>query len=381
MIGIDNNTNTINEIFEIYDIDYAPLILKNSMNDKSKNSIKVLNNWYKGRGIPNWRKDIEKLLEKLNISSPDELLNKAYSLSLSDQYWIREENQNITWKDINFFTNDFKYKGYFEASMSYSFDDEIDLHSPNNTTVGMLQKAWIIENDKRVLVKGTYYFTRQEPINEWLVSEICDKLNISHCKYYIDILYDKLISKCDDFINENQEIITAYDIFYSNKKSNNISDYEHYIEILKENGITNARESLEDMFLIDYITLNFDRHMKNFGVIRNIENLNWEKLTPIFDTGECMECDKLDSEINFKDGKCKFFTNTNKNTKDLLKNINITRYDFSKLDDIPNEFKNTLKKYQKYTKMSNERIDILFNGLKYRISTLEKLKEQLSKTY
>lgn len=373
MIGIDNNTNTINEIFEIFDIDYAPLVLKNSINDKSQNSIKVLNNWYKSRGIPSWRKDIENLLKKLNISSPDELLNKAYSLSLSDQYWIKEENQNIDWKDINFFTNDFKYKGYFEASMSSSFDDEIDLRSPNNTTDGMLQKAWIIENGKRVLVKGTYYFTRQEPINEWLVSEICNKLNIEHCKYGIDILDDKIISKCDDFITQDQEIITAYDIFNSKHKSNNVSDYEHYISILEENGINNAREKLENMLLIDYVVLNFDRHMKNFGVIRNVENLKWENLTPIFDTGECMECDKLDSEINFKDGKCKFFMNTNKNSSDLLKYIDITRYDFSKLKDIPNDFKNILKKYQEYTKMSNERINILSNGLKYRITTLEKL--------
>ena len=33
------------------------------------------------------------LLENLNIKSTDELLNKSYALSLSDQYWIKEENQ------------------------------------------------------------------------------------------------------------------------------------------------------------------------------------------------------------------------------------------------------------------------------------------------
>ena len=81
-----------------------------------------------------------------------ELLNKSYALSLSDQYWLKEETSNIQWKDINFFSNDFEYKTL--------------LHSRNNTTDGMLQKGWIIENGKRILVKGTYTFNREKPFNE-----------------------------------------------------------------------------------------------------------------------------------------------------------------------------------------------------------------------
>ncbi len=49
----------------------------------------------------------------------------------------------------------------------------------------MLQKGWIIENDKRVLVKGIYQTSREEPINEWLASEICKRLDFYHCEYTI----------------------------------------------------------------------------------------------------------------------------------------------------------------------------------------------------
>ena len=81
-------------------------------------------------------------MEKLNISSPEELLNKAYALSLSDQYWLKEENSNVEWKDINFFTNDFEYEAYLEASLdsssSLKMDSEAILRSPNNTTDGKL---------------------------------------------------------------------------------------------------------------------------------------------------------------------------------------------------------------------------------------------------
>ena len=372
LIELNTEFNIIEKIYEIYNIEYAPLSFKNAYYSKSTSNEKALNLWYRGRGIPDWRKDIKNLLENLNIKSTDELLNKSYALSLSDQYWIKEETQkDLKWEDINFFTNEFKYKGYLNLSLSSSkTEEEIDLHSPNNTTDGMLQKAWIIENGKRVLVKGTYYQANQEPINEWLTSKICEKLDLDFCNYQIDIIENKLVSKCEDFITENEEIITAYDIFMSEKKPNNINDFEHYINILEKHGIKNARKRLQDMILIDYIVMNFDRHLRNYGIIRNVETLKWEKVTPIFDTGECMQCDKLTSEINFNDGTCKFFTNTNKKFSDLLDFIDLNRYDFEKMKDIPNLFKEVLYKYQKYTDMSDERISKMSRGLEFRINNL-----------
>lgn len=374
LIELNYEFNIIQKIYEIYNIDYAPYSLKNAYNNKVINNEKALNEWYRGRGIPDWRKDIKNLLENLNIKSPDELLNKSYALSLSDQYWIKEENQkDLNWKDINFFTNEFKYKGYLNISLSSSNPGyDIDLHSPNNTTDGMLQKAWIIEKNKRILVKGTYYAANQEPLNEWLVSEICKKLNIDYCNYEIDVIDGKIVSKCENFITEDQEIITAYDIFNSEQKDNNTNDFEHYISILEKNGIKNARKAVQDMIFIDYIVMNFDRHLKNYGIIRNVENLNWEKVTPIFDTGESMQCDKLVNEINFYDGKCKFFTNTDKNFSDLLKHIDLNNYNLEELKDIPKIFKEKLIEYQKYTDMSDERIEKIYNGLKSRISYITK---------
>lgn len=376
LIELNSEFNIIEKFYKIYNIKYAPLSFENAYNNKAINNVKVLNQWYRGRGTPDWRKDLKKLLENLKIESPDELLNKSYALSLSDQYWIKEENQmELKWENINFFTNNFKYESYLNISLSSSkVDDEIDLQSPNNTTDGMLQKAWIIENDKRVLVKGTYYQANQEPLNEWLVSQICDRLNMDYCNYRIDIINNKIVSKCEDFITENQEIITAYDIFNLEKKNNNINDLEHYINILEKHGIVNARKKLQDMILIDYIVMNFDRHLKNFGVIRNVETLEWEDVTPIFDTGESMQCDKLINEINFSDGKCKFFTNTNKNISDLLSYIDLLKYDFELLKDIPSIFEEKLKEYQKYTDMTDERISKLCGGLENRISMLQNLR-------
>jgi hypothetical protein len=170
-IEYDSNIPGITKIYEKYDFNYAPLSVYSSEFKKEQNELKVLNDWFKGRGIPSWRKDLDVLMLKLKINMPEELLDKAFALSLSDQYWINPVENPLKWENINFFQNDFKFAGFFNASLSLEDSNEkIDLYSPNNTSDGMIKKAWVIEDGKRILVKGTFYNTNQEPINEWLVS-------------------------------------------------------------------------------------------------------------------------------------------------------------------------------------------------------------------
>ena len=373
-----NSYNVISKIYEIYNIEYAPLAVFNASKNRSSSLTKTVNDWFRSRGIPSWRKDLEKLLDKLGVSSSVELLNKYYGLSLSDQYWLKGVNSAVKYEDINFFTNDFEYEAYLDASLDSSSKSIVSLDknifkSPNNTTDGMLQKGWIIESGKRVLVKGTYTSNKEEPINEYLASQICKRLGFDYCNYEVEWSdKTKLISKCNDFINENEELISAYDIYNSEKKPNNISDYEFYIQILEKHNVPNARENMENLFILDYLMLNNDRHLKNFGIIRNVNTLKWEKVAPIFDTGESMQCDKYTDEINFSSGKGKFFSNTDKDYEDILKIIgkNILRVDLSKLKGICDDYRLILEKYQDKLDMSDKRKEKLVSGLNKRITKL-----------
>ena len=380
LIDYSKVDNAITNIIEIYNIEYAPLAIFNAYNDKSQSLVKESNAWFRGRGIPSWRKDLENLLEKLNVSSPEELLNKSFSLSLSDQYWLKDSEISIKWEDINFFTNDFLYEAYLEASLDSSSNeistDKNVLRSPNNTTDGMLQKGWIIEGGKRVLVKGTYTFNREEPFNEWLASQVCKRLGFPYCNYTIDFINnEKLVSKCENFVSSDEEIISAYDIYKSVKKPNNINDYEHYINILEQHNVPDARKNVASMFLVDYILMNTDRHMKNFGVIRNVNTLKWERTAPIFDTGQSMQCDRIVANMNFVTGTGKFFSNTNKKYDDILKTVlpDVGKIDVSLLDGLADVYEKLLKEYQNKTDMSDNRIVALYQGLKYRINKLKQL--------
>ncbi len=377
LVEYNTTLHGIETVYDMYNIEYAPLSVYTASKNPAGKVVSSMNRWFRGRGIPSWRKDLEFLLERLNVDTTDELLNKAYGLSLSDQYWIKEETSTVQWSDINFFTNDFKYQGYLIASLDSSNQSSVapeELHSPNNTTDGMLQKGWIIEDGKRVLVKGTYTINGEEPFNEWLASQICNRLEIDFCNYSVDVLENKLVSKCNDFISEDEEIITAYDILCSEKQPNHLSDYEFYIGILEKHGVPNARKNVANMFFVDSLIMNTDRHLKNFGVIRDVNSLEWVRTTPVFDCGQSMRCDQITENLNFLYGIGKFFKSAAKGYDKILETVypDISFADIRNLDGLEDEYRNLLLAYQSTTRMPDTRINALVDGLSTRIDLAER---------
>lgn len=361
-------------IYNIENIDYAPIIIKNALKENNNNNnITILTEWFKGRGIPSWRDDLDLLLAKLNITTREELLDKAFGLSLSDQYWIKPYNSNVQYKDINFFEHDFNSADFTNITFSNSNDysTKVNLVSPNNTTDGRLKKTWIIENKERYLLKGGYKNEVLEPFNEVLASMICDRLGIYHTKYEIDVISNKVVSKCKCFINSNTELITAHQILHN--VCNKEKAYEEYINILENHNIKNAREKIEDMFILDYIIMNEDRHLNNFGIIRDVNTLEWLDVAPIFDNGESLNIiDYTDEEVIINN-QGRFFYRID-NFDEMLKYIkNIKRYDLSKLDGVVEEFDDLLHSYSNITHMTDRRIQKICTLLYTRINKLNKI--------
>ncbi len=364
------------DIYEVKNIDYAPLILFNNYN-KDSNITLILTDWFKGRGIPSWRDDLDLLLAKLNITSPYELLDKAFGLSLSDQYWVKQTDSSIEYKDINFFEHDFEDSDFTNATFGNGLDSsaKISLISPNNTTDGRLKKAWIIENDKRYLLKGGYKNEVMQPFNEVLASMICERLRFDHVTYIVDIVNDRIVSKCECFINTNTELIPAHQILHGKVEKERA--YEQYIHILEEKGIDNASEKLENMFILDYLILNEDRHLNNFGVIRDVNTLKWLDIAPIFDNGQSLNILDYNDEEVIINGQGRFFYTTDNFDFIITKIKDIKRFDLSKLDGVVLEFDELLHSYQGVTKMTDRRINKICTLLMNRINKLKDISNSI----
>lgn len=87
-------------------LDHDRLPLEFTTHGKSALYVKRIDEWWRSRAIPSTRDGIRRVLESLGAASTGELLDRTYGLSLSDQYWVRREDDPAEWKDVNFFDNE-----------------------------------------------------------------------------------------------------------------------------------------------------------------------------------------------------------------------------------------------------------------------------------
>ena len=375
----DSGVGVFTKIYDVYNIDYAPYILKSYYIDKDINDTFFrinLSKWFQGRGIPSWRDNLDMLLLRLNVVAPSELLDKAFGLSLSDQYWLKPFDSDIKYEDINFFDNDFDYAEFMEASLSKNskmIKNDSSLKTPNNTTDGMLKKAWIIENGTRYLLKGGYKNETLQPFNEVLASEICRRLKFDHVEYTLDTYKNMVVSKCPCFITKNTELVTCYQIRNDMKRHQTLDDYEEYIKKLESEGIKDARLKMENMYILDFLIMNEDRHLNNFGIIRDVNTLKWLDVAPIFDNGQGLNIEYYDDEEVHIFGEGKLFYEV-KPFDEIIKMVkDIKRIDVSKLEDLPEWFDDLLHQYQYITRYSDVRINRLCILLNRQIIKLKEL--------
>ena len=225
-IELDDASGAITRVDDVHNAAHIPIGIayKNDILDR-----KALNKWWYGRSIPASRQGIQQALAILRIGSTQELIDKSYGLSLSDQYWIKEKGSSLEWAEINFFTNDFSRDIGDILFGGHSSSAKIDLMSPDNTSDGWLRKKWTIIDGKRCLIKGGSGVNQQEPYNEVIASELMEKLNIPHVPYRIIMQGDYPYSVCEDFIDADTELISADYIMKSQKKANHLTTYQHYL--------------------------------------------------------------------------------------------------------------------------------------------------------
>lgn len=293
-LELDEDTATILKVKQIHELDFLPVGISISSGIPNR---KDLNDWWLGRSIPASRSGIRTALEQLGVPYSEQLLLRCYGLSLSDQYWMKPLHSELEWKNINFFENDFS-DDVGNILFGQPAIGDVDLMSPCNTSDGWLKKKWKIMDSQRCLIKGGSNPYMQEPVNEVFGTRLHQRL---HCEKYVPywLMTEKGIpySVCENFIDPHTELVNAVSINRSMKKKSQFSSYEHFINACEQLSITGMKKFLDYMLVFDYLMANTDRHFGNFGVIRNVDTLEWVGPAPIFDSGTSLWHDKLTKAI------------------------------------------------------------------------------------
>lgn len=333
-----------------------------------------LNAWWIDRSIPASRSGVRKALDALNLSNTKMLLTKCFGLSLSDQYWIRPfDREDLHWKDINFFDHPFS-EDIGDVLLGKAVKKEaFNFHSPDNTSDGFLKKRWKIIDGKRCLVKAGSAPLMLQPFHEVIATVIMEKLDIPHVPYWL--IWDDEIpySVCEDFITRDTELVSAWRIMQQTKRNNNTSIYRHYLNCCEALGIADVAHAIDQMIVLDYIIANEDRHLNNFGLIRNAETLEWIGVAPIFDSGSSLGYDKLPAQIlSGKDVDCKPFKKGHEEQIRLVTNFDWIN--FAALANIDEDIRNVFREAGMYA--DENRIEAVISSVKSRISSLQALASQ-----
>ncbi len=372
---LDNETGFIQKIGDVFEPEHLPVGvgMKRGVVDRA-----ALNGWWTDRSIPASRSGVREAMETLQVTDTKMLLIRCFGLSLSDQYWIRPENADLNWENINFFDNDFSDDIGDVLFGADKKPDPLNFSSPDNTSDGNLKKRWKIIDGKRCLVKGGSNPYRQQPLNEVIASEIMRRLNIPHVPYTVTWNKGAPYSVCGDFINKNTELVPAWRIIQTKKQPNSKSLYQHFVDCADALGIPDVRAFLDQMIVLDYIIANEDRHLNNFGAVRNAQTLEWHGMAPIYDSGSSLGYDK--SVPMMRDGSeviCKPFK---KHHEEQLKLVSSFDWiDFSALADVSEMITEILSDENAKDYMDENRIRVIAELTGRRIKNLETLAK--SKTY
>lgn len=254
-----------------------------------------LNLWWKERSIPIEQDNIRMFLQENGYSMPSDYLIRNLGLSLTDYYWLKPINSDLTWKDVNLFDNNFKSNLLnWRNDISESSRDDIPHYSPNGSLQGTIEKSWVINNGDRCLIKGNHTFKSIESINETIACEIHRRQNwLNYCDYHlIEIANKNYAYGCYSkaFTSQERELVSAWALFTNEKKSNNVSNFTHLLNMCKKFGMDPEiiRMGLEYQILVDFIMSGYDRHLNNIAFIRDASSLKFLGLAPIFDSGGAM---------------------------------------------------------------------------------------------
>jgi len=364
-IEIDGETGTIIGLGELHSPERLPIGVPHSGNTVNRKS---LNDWWIERSIPLSRSGLREALQTLQIPYPQLLLTKCYGLSLSDQYWVCPEGTGLRWEDINFFDNPFSDDVGNILFGKIPDKGEFNLISPDNTSDGWLKKKWIIADGKRYLIKNGSGATRQEPYNEVLASAIMRRLDIPHIPYSLTMIDEYPVSVCEDFISKGTELISAWHITQIAKKPNNISLYQHYLQCCESLGISGVSDALDQMLTVDYLIVNEDRHLNNFGAVRNADTLDWVGAAPIYDSGTSMWSNEPTAMIRpMAKLPSKPFRSSHSEQIKLVKSFEW--FDIKALSGIEDEYREVLSNS---LFIDNTRRDSLCYGLRQRVQQLGK---------
>lgn len=240
-----------------------------------------ITSWLEGRKASKHNEHLRDIMERLNCSKTEGFIRVTHATSINDTFWVKKENEQVEWKNISLYQNEFTESISALALEGVGLYNEIFSPTalPEFVSEGSFPKCFTKENGFIYIYKGgsvKYINSGMEPYSETLASEIANFISDNAVSYKLSKLHGKLASKCLLFTDETYGYTPYRNLIEKGKIATLNETYRYFTSLGSE-------KEFREMLLIDAITFNTDRHMGNYGVLFNNDSLKINKIAPIFD--------------------------------------------------------------------------------------------------
>ena len=265
------NIKVVSENAEIF-----PETIKRTVDSES------IKEFLRNRIIPKNRAFVNNILvsQGLDVRDVKGVIDVSKGLSLTDSYWVTADG-NFKFSDFNLFDNEFSKTLSLIAFTGYTSKIKGIASSPEFSTDGMLPKAWRRIDGKVYLYKGSTDQTLRgsntgnEPYSEYYSSQIEKVMGIEHVEYDLEQWNGFLASTCLIFTSKEFSYVPIY-------LASDLKDIDEIYDWCVKNGY---EEQFADMIVFDALIFNNDRHLGNFGLIKENKTGKYVKFAPLFDNG------------------------------------------------------------------------------------------------
>lgn len=160
---------------------------------------------------------------------------------------------------------------------------------------GSEKKEGISINNEDYMIKyqkRTAFGKRNNHYSEFIGSHVFEMCGFQVQKTFLGYRNGEEVVACKDFNVDGKQFVPFNDVGESTLEQDKETyqyEYEDIMQMLVDNSkLTNVQETISmfwEMYIVDALVGNFDRHGANWGFIK--EN-NMYTLAPVFDNGSCL---------------------------------------------------------------------------------------------
>lgn len=232
-----------------------------------------------GRKAPKHRKHVQSILKQLGAEDVEGYIRVSNAASLTDTFWVRDEEAPKTWEEVSLYRNDFD-----ENIARIAFEGgsgTLSTTTPELSVDGNYAKCWIKEDQGLFLLKRGSETYGREVFAEYYASQLAEAICNESVRYDLVRHHGHLATKCRIFTSEDRGFSP---MIYHVENPHSVSVREALAIIEKYCDGENFRR----MMVFDALTLNIDRHLGNFGLLVDNETLAPLGMAPVFDHNRSM---------------------------------------------------------------------------------------------